>query len=121
VECSRELLEARIQALKEEMAQRFESHHREHEKEFEAVSLARREMERRLDGMNELRRQIDSERGQYIGREQYEASHNQMRDRIQNLETIIANFQGRFWMVAAVPSIAMIILNLILYFLKLKS
>lgn len=48
--------------------------------------LASDVIDRRLDGMNELRRQIDKERGSYITRETYEKDFNAAKDRIILLE-----------------------------------
>jgi hypothetical protein len=46
--------------------------------ENEALLVARKEIDRRLEGMNELRDQINSERGSYATKEFAEATRTQM-------------------------------------------
>lgn len=53
-----------------------------------ANALALRELERRLDEMNELRRQITAERGIYLTREMYDQKHDE-------LEGLVAEVSGR--------------------------
>lgn len=82
--------------------ERWLAHRREHELENElmttranaldnALVLAREEVNRRLEGMNELRAQITSERGVYIARAEYEAKHEALAIRSDlNLARIVA-------------------------------
>jgi len=43
-----------------------------HSADRESLVIARREIERRLSGMNELREQINSERGRFVERDRFE-------------------------------------------------
>jgi hypothetical protein len=52
---------------------------REHDKQ---MILALSQMERRLDGMNELRDQISAERGEYIDKSWYLREHKTLQDRL---------------------------------------
>jgi hypothetical protein len=52
----------------------------------EALGIARGEIDRRLEGMNELRMQIDRERGMYITHEKYEAKHEILTNSVRSLE-----------------------------------
>lgn len=52
--------------------ERWEGHRREHLAEFRALTEARSVIDARLADMNELRRQIDRERGGYATREMVE-------------------------------------------------
>lgn len=47
---------------------------------------AKTEMERRLEGMNELRQQLDRQAGTFITRDAYEASIDRIMDRINALQ-----------------------------------
>lgn len=58
----REYVDRRIDDLKELIEARFSS-------DALALQVARTEINRRLEGMNELRDQIQSERGNYVDRE----------------------------------------------------
>ena len=84
----------------------WEGHHREHEMEQKALEVARAEIERRLEGMNELRAQITSERGNYIARAEFEAKHEQITQRLGSLETLQAGVLSRLTVVAALAGVA---------------
>jgi hypothetical protein len=77
------------------------------------------DLERRLDGMNELRRQIESERGTFVAKEWFEKAHvlleakfengqSLLEGRVRSLESFRDNSQGRsvmlFAIIAAVPT-----------------
>jgi len=50
-----------------------------------------REIERRLDGMNELREQINRERGSFVSREMYDTKNEQLATRTSASETKLSN------------------------------
>lgn len=97
-------------------------HERVHEVEHESLQIAKGEINRRLDEMNNLRLQITAERGEFLGRDAYDREHNVLRDqldgRIKVLETVNANLQGRMWMMGAVISLFLSLLTLALHFWK---
>ena len=99
-----------------------ESHLELHKAEREAAALARTEMNRRLEGMNELRDQIQTERSGYVQRDMYDHEHATLRDsmdaRLKVLETGGANLQGRMWMMGAVISAILSLLMIALRFIK---
>jgi hypothetical protein len=67
----KELLEARI---------------REHER---ALGLAREELERRLDGLNELRKEVTNDRSQFVKLDVYQPAHEELRrQRVADSEKI---------------------------------
>jgi hypothetical protein len=59
----------------------------------EALRLARDEIDRRLEGMNELRDQIARERGDYLSRQEYASEY-------KALITELASIQKFMWMIA---------------------
>lgn len=59
-----------------------------------ANTLAFKEMERRLEQMNELRAQISEERGRYLSVDQYESKHEDLVRRVGVLERAIAQGHG---------------------------
>lgn len=72
IDTLKELLEARI---------------REHER---ALTLAREELERRLDGLNELRKEVTNDRSQFVKADVYIPAHEELRrQRIADNEKII--------------------------------
>jgi hypothetical protein len=102
---------------------------REHEIRHTAMEEARRlaaiEIERRLEGMNELRAQISNERGMYLTRDLYDREHALLRDtldtRVKILESARANLDGRLWalgaVVTGVVSFVVIAVNLLVRWL----
>lgn len=101
--------------------ERWSSHRREHDAEEKAVLEARHVLDRRLEGMNELRRQIDRERGVFATREMVEeksaglAAVSQSRldilnGRLDKLERWQSNITGRLATLAAVFTVFMTII-----------
>lgn len=92
-----------------------------HKSEAEALATARNEIDRRLSGMNEIREQINNERGRYLLREFYDEQHASLRDtmdvRLKALETKQSNMEGRMWMLGTAISAIVILVNLVLYYL----
>jgi hypothetical protein len=87
-----------------------------------AIEIARLDVDRRLESMNELRAQINTERGSYVLRDRYDADHATLRDsvdaRLKILESVRANLEGRIWMLGGAISFAVIVLNLALYYFR---
>ncbi len=106
--------------------ERWAAHRREHALEdralgvastlqSDALGLAREAIEHRLEGMNELREQITSERGSYVSRVEYEAKHDTLVNRVNELEKARSNVEGRMWALGSI----VIIVELALRFFKL--
>jgi len=81
------------------------AHQREHQSEGKAVDLAVDGMERRLDELNQLRKEVVLDRSQFLTVSTWDAEHkalkNEMRTkqeamdkRIDTLEKIIDHFEG---------------------------
>lgn len=84
----------------------------------ESLKLAREAIDFRLEGMNELRSQINNERGAYVPREIYDKTNELREKRIQDLELLIANMKGRIWafsfLSAGIVSIIAFFVNLLI-------
>jgi chromosome segregation ATPase len=87
------VLRAELRALEHAIAQRvvdherrltdrWANHAREHQMIQEAVAKAEAAVDKRLEAMNELRTQINAERGAYITRAVYETGHEELRARV---------------------------------------
>jgi hypothetical protein len=61
------------------------SHPDTHRLEGVALNVAKEATDKRLEAMNDLRKQIDNERGSFITRELYDREHLRLRDDISNL------------------------------------
>ena len=100
------------------------SHERVHVLEQDAIGLARAAIEAKLEGMNELRAQINTERGQYVTRAIYDAQMDVLRNstdsRLKLLEQSKSNIEGRMWMMGAGISGAVLELNLVLHYFGKK-
>ena len=59
-----------------------EAHPDTHRLEGNALSIAKAETDRRLHEMNQMRKQIDNERGTFVNRELYEQQHARLREDI---------------------------------------
>jgi hypothetical protein len=98
-----------------------DAHHRFHIVDKEALVLARREIDRRLDEMNQFREQIAHERGEFMRRDMYDEQHNALRSemdaRLKLLETNRSNMEGRMWAMGAGISVIAVGLNLLLHYL----
>ena len=66
-----------------------------------AIVEAKQRVDERLEAMNELRRQIASERGSFLLREVYDRLHAQFEERVRSLENARSNWEGRIWMIGA--------------------
>jgi hypothetical protein len=108
-------------------------HEQRHEHEHEARELAEKDINRRLEDMNEFRRQLASERLSYVQRDWYDREHNTLRamidtrmdgirdstdTRLKALENASSNWQGRWWAVSGLVALAIAVGALVLRFFK---
>ena len=109
-------------SIREYVTQRLDllEEHRRREQEMlrEAVSHAAETLNLRLAGMNELRDQINSERGAYLGVQTFEAKHELLQARIALLEQALAKAQGMVMILGVCWSAATIGLTILLHFWK---
>lgn len=84
------------------------SHLDKHADLARALVEAREQIDQKLEGMNELRMQITSERGLYVTREMFDREHASLREtmdtRLKFLEGSANNLQGRLWAIGAAIS-----------------
>ncbi len=75
----------------------------------------------RLAEMNEVRRQINDERGSYLMRDRYEAAHESLRSaidaRLKLLENSRSNNEGRIWMMGVAITGIMAIVQIAIHFI----
>lgn len=123
----REFIEQQIHSLSERVNALVENHRREHELLAVQVIREAEVINRRLEGMNELRSQLTSERATYASREQVEQRFQQLTQltdlhyaengkRISELEKARANLDGRLATVAAALVIIQIALSIAAHF-----
>lgn len=95
-----------------------------HSSESKATEIAKKEVDRRLEEMNQIREQINKERGIYVLRQVYDEQHNTLRDlidaRLKVLETNKSNMEGRLWTMGAALSAVVVVVNLAIYYLTRK-
>jgi len=97
-----------IEHLRELIVQRFDSMDRETQLRAEALDVARRDMNRRLDQMNEFREQLARQEMTYLRKDEYDSAHSSMEKRISSLERLVYVGVGA----------ALIINALLVYFLR---
>lgn len=83
-------LQKAIEDTERRIIDRWATHMREHSLIHDAVEKAEASVDKRLEAMNELRAQINAERGNYLTRVAYETNHNDLRQRVTaNTENLI--------------------------------
>ena len=60
-----------------------------------ALNLAKSEIDRRLEEMNQMREQINRERSSYVTRELFDRMHATLEDRVWKVEQFKSNIDGR--------------------------
>lgn len=104
-----------------------------HELEDKARELATKNLEQRLHSLNEIREQINSERGEFVRRDYFEQKYDALSKEIDTgmtalakdtdtrmkvIENTISNFQGRLWMIGAAITFVVVVVNLLLRLTK---
>ena len=74
---------------------------RENELLAQQVVTAKSAIDIRLEGMNELRAQINKERGLYLEAALFDAKYEAIIERLNRMDLKVANWEGRFWMLGA--------------------
>ena len=99
------------------MDERFQSSER-------ALEISTKVLDLRLAAMNELRDQINSERGRFLTRETFDQSRDQTKldmekidSRLRSIENEISNQKGRMVMLGSVITVGLIIFQIIMKFL----
>jgi hypothetical protein len=82
IEFTQQLLRQAIEANHEMVTQWREAHEQVHQAEHQAVVKAEQFVREKLEAMNELRAQINSERGRYVAKDQYEERHEALGQRV---------------------------------------
>ena len=110
-------LELHIAAIQQQLDRRIvDANH--------ATDLARQQMDKRLEGMNEFRQQLSEQANRLITREEVQAKQdayipaiNETQRRLSLLETTQANMQGRMWAIGVGFTIITIGINIALHFI----
>lgn len=123
------------EVLRHAVEQRRRDAHRDQDQEAARVAATHAALDKRLDGMNELRRQIEAERALYVDRDRLDAvvkslegqidgvSRNLegqmsgLSERLNQAERLRANLDGRFTMLGLLLLGASIALNLAVAYL----
>lgn len=95
----------RVAAAEQKLADYIEHHKDIHRLQIQEVITRATEINRRLDEMNQFRAQINSERGEFLSRESYDAHHDAIVQRVSLLEIANSNMQGRMYMTGALISV----------------
>jgi hypothetical protein len=111
-----------IQHERELREQWQESHEHFHALDKEALVLARKDIDRRLDEMNQFRDQIERERGEFLRRDMYDEQHNVLRNdvdtRLKTLESSKSNLEGRMFAIGAAITFILAVVQIFLYYVS---
>lgn len=77
----------------------------------EALRLAQNVQEAKFEQVNNLREQVNIERGRYVTMEKFEGATEGFNRSIGALELFRANFAGRIWGVGALVAVLTILIN----------
>ncbi len=58
----------------------------------DATRIAKTEVDRRLGDMNQLREQINRERGTYVDKDSYEKRHEEIRERLDRIQLNVSDY-----------------------------
>ena len=97
------------------MDQYKESHAREHILLAENVQRTKENLDVRLEGMNQFRSQILSERHAMVSNDRFEAKCELTESRIEELEKGLSNLRGRMTATTAALAAGLAILQIVLY------
>jgi hypothetical protein len=81
-----------------------------------AIMLAKEDIDRRLDAMNELRAQITLERTEFVTRAWYTQAHDALEERLRTVEQFKSNIDGKIYMLGGLLIIMQIGLAAIVHF-----
>jgi hypothetical protein len=85
-----------------------------------ALQLSRDELERRLEGLNQLRQDVVKDRSEYVTRDVYELNHKVLESRINSVEDAIAQMETRTATIIALMGFVIIAINLLLQYATYK-
>ncbi len=92
-------VDVRIKALEDKIDSGFANIKQATEDALRAMNKVRtedrEEMNRRLEGMNEIRRQLDTQAGTFLTIETFGATHEPMRQRLDKVEQLEAKAEGK--------------------------
>jgi hypothetical protein len=80
---------------------------------FKALKEAAKSVSLRLKEMNKLRRQIETERGNYVTREM----HDILEKQVNRLENVMSNYQGRIIGYVSAIGAVVVAISLVLKFM----
>jgi hypothetical protein len=89
-----------------------------HDNADDKVAKATKDLERRLEEMNQFRAQINQERQEYLPREMYEREHNNLGERVKNLEIDRGQQSGKTAAYASMVGFVVIGIQVLLHFWK---
>jgi hypothetical protein len=104
-----------IQSLKELLLAQFAAHDREHDLLEKANVIAREEMNRRLDEMNNLRRQIEHVESKFITRDEWSKAHQFLIDQhdiyAKNVDARFRTSERLIWMASGAVALVAFLMH----------
>lgn len=111
-------------SLRDYFEARWTAHEAVHDQLKENINTSMQNIDRRLEEMNEFRAQIQQERGEFLGKQEYDSRRRELEirinaakdiqdKRINTLELAKSNMDGRMWAVGAGLTGLTIFLNVV--------
>lgn len=109
--------------VERDLRELWERHHEiRHDLEEKARHAASVNLEQRLHSLNEIREQINSERGEFVRRDyfdqKYDALSKEFDTRMKAIESTLSNYQGRLWMIGAVIATVVALINVVFRYIR---
>jgi chaperonin cofactor prefoldin len=110
-------------SLREYFEARWKAHEHEHEMLAGGIETGQKDIDRRLEEMNQFRAQIQQERGEFLTKMEYESRHRELEVRLSTnkdaqdkrlniLELAKSNMDGRLWALGAIVTVLTVLVNI---------
>lgn len=97
--------------------ERWAAHRREHELESRIAANTAANIDAHFRQVDVALSELQQERGKLLWRSTYEAAHEALRRRIDELEQQKANLEGRFWALGVGLTLTTLAINVVLHWL----
>jgi hypothetical protein len=108
-----------LQHYIEALIKEKESYHKLHFRELQrALKLNKEQLDHRLQGLNELRKEVEKDRGEFIKRDAYELTKASNDKELEQLHTRLTIIETRSVTWSAALAVFIVVLQVVAWFLR---
>lgn len=111
-------IELQFQALSERITTVEKLRDREIILADKALQAAKENMEQRLEGLNQLRRDVTEDRAQFVESREFNPVIETLKGAVAEIKLVIANWDGRFWMLGAGMTVLLVAIQILMNWYK---